>query len=87
MSTGKRTTLYFAPEVLAALRLRAAADDRSVSEFVNEAVRAFLDENLTDQETCTKQLDAVYGAAGVHAGLDPVLADLQFMTLAKHADR
>jgi hypothetical protein len=33
----------------------------------------------------TEQLDAVYGSTGTDDGLDPVLADLQSATLAKHS--
>ena len=87
MKATKRTTVYFEPDLYQAMRLRAAIDNRSISTSVNEAVRAFLAQELADQAECTQQLDAVHGAPGVHAGLDPVLADLQFTTLAKHADR
>jgi hypothetical protein len=39
MSTPKRATVYFEPGVYQALRLRALATHRSMSELVNEAVR------------------------------------------------
>lgn len=48
MSTPKRATVYFDPEVHKALRLRAAASDQSISEMVNDAVRASLAEDATD---------------------------------------
>ena len=48
MSTPKRATVYFAPEIHKALRLRAAANDRSISDLVNEAVRASLAEDAAD---------------------------------------
>jgi len=48
MSTPKRATVYFDPEVHKALRLRAAANDQSISDMVNEAVRASLAEDATD---------------------------------------
>lgn len=48
MSTAKRATVYFDPEVHKALRLRAAANDLSISEMVNEAVRASLAEDAVD---------------------------------------
>jgi len=48
MSTPKRATVYFDPEVHTALRLRAAASDQSISEMVNDAVRASLAEDATD---------------------------------------
>jgi len=43
----KRSTVYFEPEIHQALRLKAAFSHRSVSDLVNEAVRAAL---LDDQE-------------------------------------
>ena len=48
MSTPKRATVYFDAEVHKALRLRAAANDRSISELVNEAVRVSLAEDAVD---------------------------------------
>ena len=48
MSTPKRATVYFDREVHKALRLRAAANDQSISEMVNEAVRASLAEDAID---------------------------------------
>lgn len=46
----KRTTVYFEPDVHRALRLRAAADDRSISDMVNDAVKAALAEDAADLE-------------------------------------
>jgi plasmid stability protein len=48
MATPKRATVYFDPEVHKALRLRAAASDKSISDMVNEAVRASLAEDAVD---------------------------------------
>jgi plasmid stability protein len=48
MSTPKRATVYFDAEVHKALRLRAAANDQSISDMVNEAVRASLAEDAMD---------------------------------------
>ena len=48
MSTPKRATVYFDPEVHKALRLRAAASDLSISDMVNEAVKASLAEDAID---------------------------------------
>ena len=48
MSTPKRATIYFDPEVHKALRLRAAASDQSISDMVNEAVKASLAEDAAD---------------------------------------
>ena len=44
----KRSTIYFDPQLHAALRLKAAHTDRSVSELVNDAVRAALAEDQED---------------------------------------
>lgn len=44
----KRSTIYFDPRIHAALRLKAAHSQRSVSEIVNEAVRAALAEDQED---------------------------------------
>lgn len=44
----KRATVYFASDVHRALRLKAAALDRSISEMVNEAVQAVLAEDAED---------------------------------------
>jgi plasmid stability protein len=51
METSKRATVYFAADVHKALRLRAAAADRSISEMVNDAVRVALAEDATDLES------------------------------------
>jgi plasmid stability protein len=48
MSTPKRATVYFDPEVHKALRLRAAASDQSISDMVNEAVKVSLAEDAVD---------------------------------------
>lgn len=48
MSTPKRATVYFEPELHKALRLQAAANDRSISDLVNEAVRLSLAEDAED---------------------------------------
>ncbi|MCZ2153189.1 MAG: hypothetical protein LC114_04690 [Bryobacterales bacterium] len=55
MSTPKRATVYFDPEVHKALRLRAAANDQSISDMVNEAVRASLAEDAVDLATFDKR--------------------------------
>ena len=48
MDNSKRATIYFAPDVHKALRLRAAASDRSISDMVNDAVRISLAEDAVD---------------------------------------
>ncbi len=44
----KRATVYFDPVLHRALRLKAAETDRSVSDLINEAVRASLAEDAAD---------------------------------------
>jgi hypothetical protein len=46
----KRATVYFETAVHRALRLKSAETDRSVSELVNDAVRAQLAEDAEDLE-------------------------------------
>ena len=46
----KRATVYFDPFLHRALRLKAAETDRSISELVNEAVKAALAEDASDIE-------------------------------------
>src|SRR5690242_6592238 len=48
MSTLKRATVYFEPDVHKALRLRAAANDQSISDMVNAAVKVSLAEDAAD---------------------------------------
>ncbi|HHQ49330.1 MAG TPA: ribbon-helix-helix protein, CopG family [Acidobacteria bacterium] len=48
MSKLRRATVYLEPEVHRALKLRAAATDRSISEMVNEAIRLVLAEDAED---------------------------------------
>ena len=48
MEETKRATISFDVHVYQALRLRAAASNRSISEMVNEAVRIALAEDADD---------------------------------------
>jgi plasmid stability protein len=48
MDAQKRATVYFDADVHRALRLKAAASDRSISDMVNEAVRSTLAEDAED---------------------------------------
>jgi plasmid stability protein len=48
MDTQKRATVYFEADIHRALRLRAAATDRSISDMVNDAVRTALAEDAED---------------------------------------
>ncbi len=49
-NTQKRATVYFDPYLHRALRLKSAETDRSISELVNEAVKAALAEDVSDIE-------------------------------------
>lgn len=44
----RRSTVYFEPQLHAALRLKAAQSNRTLSDLVNEAVRAALAEDQED---------------------------------------
>lgn len=44
----KRATIYFDPDLHKALRLKAAATERSLSDVVDEAVRGLLAEDAED---------------------------------------
>ena len=48
MEDSKRATVYFDASVHQALRLKAAATDRSISEMVNDAVKVALAEDAED---------------------------------------
>jgi len=55
MTARKRSTIYFDPDLHRALRLKAAAMDRSISDVVNDAVRQTLSEDATDLEVFEKR--------------------------------
>lgn len=55
MAAPKRSTIYFDPDLHRALRLKAAAMDRSISEVVNDAVRQTLSEDAADLEIFEKR--------------------------------
>lgn len=48
MESSKRATIYFDPGLHAALRLKATHSERTISELVNDAVRAALAEDQED---------------------------------------
>ena len=48
MATTKRATVYFDPSLHKALRVKAAATERSLSDLINAAVRASLSEDAGD---------------------------------------
>ena len=50
MEDSKRATVYFDASVHQALRLKAAAADRSISDMVNDAVKVALAEDAEDLE-------------------------------------
>lgn len=49
-SKPKRATVYFEPEIHRALRLKAAELDETISDLVNDAVKASLAEDALDLE-------------------------------------
>jgi plasmid stability protein len=55
MERHKRATIYFEADVHKALRLRAAINDRSISDVVNDAVKAVLAEDASDAEAFAKR--------------------------------
>ena len=55
MDTQKRATIYFESDVHRALRLKAAASDRSISDMVNDAVKAVLAEDADDLAAFAKR--------------------------------
>ena len=57
MSVPRRSTIYLEPELHQALRLKAAATDRSVSDLVNEAIRAALAEDEEDLRAFSERAD------------------------------
>jgi hypothetical protein len=57
MDETKRATIYFDAEVHRALRLRAAACNRSISDMVNEAVRMTLAEDADDLRDAHQRQD------------------------------
>jgi hypothetical protein len=48
MGEARRATVYFEPDIHRALKMKAAATDRSISDMVNEAVRFILAEDAED---------------------------------------
>jgi len=77
MSEAKRATIYFDPGLHRALRMKAAQSDRSVSEIVNDAVRAALAEDHEDLRAFedrvgepTISYEALRDRLGVHSSLE-----------------
>jgi hypothetical protein len=44
----KRSTVYFEPDILKALKIRASSSDVSISELIDEAVRLLMREDQED---------------------------------------
>ena len=55
MRAARRATIYFEPSVHRALRLRAAATDRSLSDMVNASVKRALAEDADDLAVLKKR--------------------------------
>jgi len=55
MGSQERATVYFEPDVRRALRLKAAASDRSISDMVNDAVKSALAEDAEDLAAFAKR--------------------------------
>jgi hypothetical protein len=55
MPVSRRATVYFDPAVHRALRLKAAATDRAVSEIVNDALRRAFAEDAADLAASRKR--------------------------------
>jgi hypothetical protein len=55
MSSAKRATVYFEPEIHRALRLKAATSDKSISDMVNDAVKLSLAEDVEDLQAFEKR--------------------------------
>lgn len=53
--SAKRATVYFEPAVHKALRLKAAASERTISDLVNDSVRLALSEDAEDLEAFDKR--------------------------------
>jgi len=71
MEATKRATVYFDPEIHRALRLKAAATERSVSDLVNEAVGLALGEDAEDLEAFEER------RGGSLLSFDEVVRDLK----------
>lgn len=50
MATQSRATVYLDPELHRALKIKAAETDSTISELVNQAIRASLAEDAVDFE-------------------------------------
>lgn len=71
MTSTTRATVYFDEELHRALRLKAAETDRTISELVNEAVRASLGEDEEDLAAFRERADEP------NVGFEALLPDLK----------
>ena len=81
MSTPKRVTVYFEPAIYQALRLRALAAHRSISEFVNEAVRTALTQGGAEISAIDRP------KKGSSASFDRLVQALKRRRLLRHRSR
>ena len=81
MNTPKRATIHFEPGVYQALRLRALATHRSMSELVNEAVRAALAQAGAEISAIDRQ------GKGGSASFDRLAQALKRRRLAHHRSK
>lgn len=51
----KRTTVYFEPELHRAIRLKSAHTNRTISDIVNDSLRAALREDQEDLDSFEKR--------------------------------
>ena len=65
-ASAKRATVYFDPTLHRALKLKAAETDRSISDLVNDAIRAALAEDADDFEAFeAREAEPEYSFEGV----------------------
>ena len=55
MENSKRTTVYLAPQIYRALKIRSAMTDRALSDLINDALRAALREDALDEAAIQKR--------------------------------
>jgi hypothetical protein len=53
MRNKKRATIYFSADIFKALRMKAAATNRCISDIANEAVRDALSDDAVDLDAFT----------------------------------
>ncbi|MBU1294769.1 MAG: ribbon-helix-helix domain-containing protein [Gammaproteobacteria bacterium] len=53
----KRSIVYFEPDTLKALKMRAASSDVSVSELIDEAVRLLIGEDQEDLAAISERVN------------------------------